>query len=83
MKQFQTLEVSIDNRETSEIQLDHKDGDSIDDESDTEFLFIIKMLKIEHEYVTPVESKNYQNEIISSNPRELDNNLEAIHSTYN
>ena len=63
MKQFQTLEVSIDNRETSEIQSDHIDGDSIDDESDTEITFIIKMLKIEHEYVTPVESKYYQNEL--------------------
>ena len=65
------------------MQLNHIDGESIDEESDTEISLIIKMLKIEHEYVTLVESKYYQNEIIIFNPQEPDNNQENIHSTYN
>ena len=50
------------------------DGENIDDESDTEITLIIRMLKIEHEYVTQVESKYFHIEIISSKPQQPDNN---------
>ena len=64
----------IDNRETSQIQLNHIDGENIDDERNTEITLIIRMLKIEHEYVTKVESKYYHIEIINSKPQQPENN---------
>ena len=59
----------FDNPENTELQLNHINCESTDDESETENTFPINMLQIESEHETPIESNFYQNnEHNSQNP---------------
>ena len=51
----------IDNTESSELQLNHKNCESRDDESETENTLSLNMLHIIEEYKTPNESNYYHN----------------------
>ena len=60
--------------DTSELQFNHIHCESTDDESDIENTLLINKLKTDHEFKALMESKYYQNDIISFNPQETDKN---------
>ena len=58
----------------SELQLNHINCESTDDENETENTLIKNMLKIEHEYEKPNESNYYQNDYTKLDLQEIRNN---------